>query len=264
MMRVRFDEPRPLTCHILLTTACNLDCDGCFYRRDEPREIPLDRLTRLLEDLAYEGVWSIAFGGGEPTLYPKINEAIHEAKVRGFYVAVTTNGAVIQDFDPLPDRVHLSYSSMHREALRKVGVIPFRQIKKALEHYKAQGITVGINCIYHNLLHFKHMDMIFSEADNITILLEKQVRDGVRGFIAHPWRRLEEHIAENRERYWLDACLVKLMRGTPCKQGVSSFSIDQDLMARRCSNTETRIPYTTVAETWTKLTGIRDCILPCK
>ena len=263
MMRVRFDEPRPLTCHILLTTACNYDCDGCFYRKDELGDIPFDRLVSLLEDLASEGVKSVAFGGGEPTLYPRINEAIHEAKVRGFYVAVTTNGAIKHDFDPLPDRVHVSYSAMHREAIRRsLGVIPFRHVLDTLRHYREQGITVGINYIYHSFRHFKLIDMLCWEVDNITILLKKPVRAGERGHVVHYWKQLEEYIAADRERYWLDACLAKLMRGMPCKQGISSFSIDQNLVAHRCSNTEAGVPYTTVKETWQQLTGIRDCILP--
>lgn len=261
-MRVRFDEPRPLTCHILLTTACNYDCEGCFYRRDESRDIPFDRLVPLLEDLASEGVKSIAFGGGEPTLYPRINEAVHVAKKLGFYVAVTTNGATKHDFDTPPDRVHISYDAMHREAIkRNLGVIPFVHVKDVLKHYKDRGITVGINHIYHSYPYFNHVDIVFSEADNITILLEKPVRDGERGHVVHHWKQLEEHIAGS-ERYWLDACLVKLMRGMPCKQGISSFSIDQNLVAHRCSNTGAGIPYTTVKEIWQQLTGISDCILP--
>lgn len=255
MMRVRFDEPRPLTCHILLTTACNYDCRDCFYRMKGAREIPFDRLVLLLEDLAFEGVHSIAFGGGEPTLYSKINEAVHEAKVRGFYVAVTTNGAVKHQFDPLPDRVHISYSAMHRETARKtLGVIPWRHTLETLEYYKDQGITVGINYIYENYRHFKLIDMLFDKADNITILLKKPVGE-------LKWEPVPAYIAGDRERYWLDACLVKLMKGTPCKQGVSSLSIDQNLVAHRCSNTEAGVPYTTIKETWPQLTGIHDCII---
>lgn len=263
MMRVRMDEPRPLTCHILLTAACNLDCDGCFYPRTPGDQIPFDRLVLLLEDLALEGVWSIAFGGGEPTLYTRLNEAVNEAKKRGLYVAVTTNGAVKQDFDTPPDRVHISYSSMHREAAMRYlgGEFPFRHVKNALMHYKGQGITVGINYIFDSFPHFRYVDRLFTEAEVITILLEKPVkRRALRDL-----RLMQEHIAAgDRERYWLDACLVKFMMGTPCKQGVSSFSIDQNLVAHRCSNTEAGIPYTTVKETWKHITGIRDCILPCK
>jgi organic radical activating enzyme len=260
MIRVPFDNPRPLTCHILLTTACNFDCDGCFYRKSEPAEIPFDKLVCLLEDLAFEGVYSVAFGGGEPTLYPKLNEAITEAKKRGLYVAVTTNGLNTYVFDRNPDRVHISYSSMHRAALRRakegaLHFVPWRHIADTLDYYRVQGITVGINYIYENFQHFKLIDTIFHRAHNITILMKKPVD------VEQDWTEPLDYIEGNRERYWLDACLVKLVKGIPCRQGVSSLSIDQNLIARRCSNTETGVPYTTLKEVWSQIQAITDCII---
>ncbi len=261
MMRVPFDEPRPLTCHILLTTACNYDCDGCFYRKGVSMQIPFDRLVYLLEDLAFEGVYSVAFGGGEPTLYPKLNEAVNEAKKRGLYVAVTTNGAIRHEFDTPPDRVHISYSAMHRAAMRRsIGrnSVPWRYTHDAIEYYKMQGITVGINYIYENYHHFKLIDLLFHRAHNITILLKKPVTEEYLEKLAP----IPGYIAGDRERYWLDACLAKLVNGTPCRQGVSSLSIDQNLIAHRCSNTGTGVPYTTLKKTWPQLTEISDCIIP--
>ena len=261
MMRIPFDEPRPLTCHILLTTACNFDCEDCFYRKSEPAEIPFDKLVFLLEDLAFEGVYSVAFGGGEPTLYPKLNEAVNEAKKRGFYVAVTTNGATKHYFNTPPDRVHISYSVMHRAAMRRSvkvpwgKVIPWRRVVDVLHYYKIQGSTVGVNYIYENIRHFKLIDTLFHEADNMTILMKKPVEEG------QDWTALHDYIEGDRERYWLDACLVKLVKGIPCRQGVSSLSMDQNLTARRCSNTETGIPYTTLEKTWPQIIEISDCIL---
>ena len=259
MMRIPFDTPRPLTCHILLTTACNFDCEDCFYRKSEPAEIPFDKLLFLLEDMAFEGVYSVAFGGGEPTLYPKLNEAITEAKRRGLYVAVTTNGLNTHYFDTNPDRVHISYSVMHRAAYKKALDNPlapaWQSISTALDYYKAQGITVGVNYIYESIQHIKLIDTLFHRADNITILMKKPVEEG------QDWTELYDYIERDRERYWLDACLVKLVKGIPCRQGVSSLSIDQDLVAHRCSNTEAGVPYTTLKETWPQITEISDCIL---
>jgi hypothetical protein len=89
----------------------------------------------------------------------------------------------------------------------------------------------------------------------MTILLKKPVD------VEQDWTELYDYIAGDRGRYWLDACLVKFVKGIPCRQGVSSLSIDQNLIARRCSNTETGVPYTTLEKTWPQIQVITDCII---
>ena len=258
-MRIPFDEPHPLTAHILLNTECNLGCDGCFYRRDEPKEIALDKLRLLLKDLALGGIRSVAFGGGEPMLYQWIDTAVAEARSLGLYVAVTTNPTTRHVFAIPPDRIHVSYSQMHYKAIRLTGAIPFRELKTALQHYGRQGITIGVNYIYENFAHFKLLNELTPEANNFTILLKKPVEKRQRK--PDYWAPMFDYIKGDRERFWIDACLVKLVKGTPCKQGVSSFSIDQNLFAHRCSNTERAWPYTTLKETWEQVKTFDECIL---
>jgi len=255
MMRLRFDEPRPLTVHMLLTTACNLNCDGCFYRRERAAEIPFKRIVELLDEFADGGVKTIALGGGEPTLYPEINGVVEEAKERGLYVAVTTNGVNRHEFTVPPDRVHVSYSRMHEEAIRRTRRRPLRLLRSATEHYRKRSKT-GLNLILTDMDRLKFLDAFLgSRVDQITILLEKPEST------FEAWDRLFDYIGADRERYWIDACLMKLARGIGCKQGVSSFCIDQNLMAYKCSNTKTKIPYTFLSETWTEIREIGDCII---
>lgn len=254
MMRLRFDEPRPLTVHLLLTTTCNLDCVGCFYRRGRAREIPFERIVELLDEFAEGGVKTIALGGGEPTLYPEINGVVEEAKRRGLYVAVTTNGVIRHEFTVPPDRVHVSYSKMHEEAIRRTRRSPLKLLRSATEHYRRRS-KVGLNLILTDMDRLKFLDAFLgTRVDQITILLEKPEST------FEAWDGLFDYIGA-RERYWIDACLMKLARGVGCKQGISSFCIDQNLMAYRCSNTETKTPYTTLNETWAEIRKIEDCII---
>jgi len=257
--RIPFDNPKPLTAHILLNTECNLGCDGCFYRKREPKEIRLQDLTLLLKDLALGGVRSVAFGGGEPMLYSMIDSAVAEARSLGLYVAVTTNPTTRHVFSIPPDRIHVSYSAMHYRAIRKTGALPFDELKKALKFYGGQAMTIGINYIYENFAHFKLLNELTPEADTFTILLKKPVEKRQRK--PDYWAPMFEYIKEDRERFWIDACLVKLVKGTHCRQGISSLSIDQNLFAHRCSNTERAWPYTTLKETWEQVKTFDECIL---
>jgi len=170
---------------------------------------------------------------------------------------VTTNGAIKHDFRTPPDRLHISYSAMHNKAIREsLGiVIPFVHIRDMIDYYRRQGITVGINYIYENFHHFGFIDRVLArKASTITILLKKPVQP-------QNLEELYDYIQRDRERFWLDACLVKLAKGVSCRQGTLSFSIDQDLMAHRCSNTEQKVPYTTLKETWEQIKGFDDCII---
>jgi MoaA/NifB/PqqE/SkfB family radical SAM enzyme len=231
----------PLSVHLLLTTRCNLNCRGCFYR-GEPSEIPLERALSLLREWAGAGVKSVAVGGGEPTLYPNIGEVVSEAKRLGLYVALTSNGVYLREWEVPPDRVHISFDEMHSTDIATV--------RRAIDHYRACGVErVGVNHIVTSL---ELAEVALSlEADTVTLLLEKpRWRFG-------DWSRLSELILSNRDRVWLDACLARLLRRlgvldipAECRQGITSMSLGSDLKARLCSNSKEGVPYSSLQQAW--------------
>lgn len=81
----------PRQVSIALTNACDLSCEYC-YAPKYPANLPLEDLKRWLRDLDDHGSIGIGFGGGEPTLYPKLPEVCEFAtKDTNLAVTLTTH-----------------------------------------------------------------------------------------------------------------------------------------------------------------------------
>lgn len=97
----------PWKVELKLTNRCNNDCIGCNYRspllyenaklpewRDQ--EMPLPIARQLINDLADGGVHVIRLsGGGEPLLYPQINDIFKLLRHRHIAVQIITNGTML-------------------------------------------------------------------------------------------------------------------------------------------------------------------------
>ena len=68
---------RPLTLQIAPTDKCNLDCTYCSVKEREGDEIPFEKLMPVIDTFVELGIVSAEItGGGDPTLYPNVNELI--------------------------------------------------------------------------------------------------------------------------------------------------------------------------------------------
>jgi len=96
----------PVTVGINLTNLCNHKCPACicdYYVSDNKSEVstvPFETLVNLVDELSKLGVKAISIGGGgDPTCYPKLGEAIEYIKGKGLEVSLTTNGTNLSDED---------------------------------------------------------------------------------------------------------------------------------------------------------------------
>jgi len=225
----------PLSVHLLVTSRCNLNCEGCHYRHAEA-EIPFSQVRSLFEEWRACGVRSVALGGGEPLLHPHIEDIIELGKRMDFYMAITTNGTVLKDIHP--DRLHISYDEIHptsREA-----------VERAIQHYKGRARKIGINHVVRSLEGVLELEEF--NIDTITLLLEKPVSRLDR------WEELFQ--LEFSKQVWYDACLSKLFSSVKCRQGLTSMSINPSLEASICSNVKHAVPYTSLTETWRKIKNL--------
>ncbi len=96
-----FKKKKTLSWVVLeITDACNINCLWCYanagYAIKRPRKhMPFENLKKVLKLLLDAGVKQITFSGGEPTIYPRIKDAIKTAKDMGFVVHINTNGYVL-------------------------------------------------------------------------------------------------------------------------------------------------------------------------
>lgn len=105
----------PVHVQIILSDLCNQACHFCAYRDpsytssqlfhidgdyNPKRFLPFDKLIEILDDCKDMGVRAIQYtGGGEPTVYPRFQEAINATVDRGIPWAVVTNGVLSRGRD---------------------------------------------------------------------------------------------------------------------------------------------------------------------
>jgi len=93
----RRDPPGPVVIWNLIRR-CNLRCKHCYSISadvDFPDELTTEQVFRVMEDLKAFRVPVLILSGGEPLLRPDIFDISHRAKAMGFYVGLSSNGALI-------------------------------------------------------------------------------------------------------------------------------------------------------------------------
>lgn len=81
-----------------LVRRCNLKCKHCYSISgdvDFPGELSTDEVFHVMDDLKAFRVPVLILSGGEPLLRPDIFEISKRAKEMGFYVGLSSNGALI-------------------------------------------------------------------------------------------------------------------------------------------------------------------------
>jgi organic radical activating enzyme len=91
-------KAKPIMIHLSPTNVCNLKCTFCcFANRTRGEILDLDRLKKCVKDFRSLGTSALEFtGGGEPTLYPYINEAIDYSYDLGYSLGICTNGSSLR------------------------------------------------------------------------------------------------------------------------------------------------------------------------
>ncbi len=135
-----FDEWKaaPVGVEISPTNHCNARCPWCFYvsgdykQRHSKDELPFDILETLIVDLQYMDVKSLTWtGGGDPSVYSRINDAIDLANEREIRQGMFTNG-----YKPIKHPEKLDWI--------RITVTEKYVITKHVEEY-AKKTKVGIN-----------------------------------------------------------------------------------------------------------------------
>ena len=95
----KFKELRSLSWVVVeLTEACNFNCKWCYANaggRHDAEHMSWENSMKLVDVLAKAGVKQITCGGGEPTLYPYLDEFIRYARGKGLIVHMITNGYLL-------------------------------------------------------------------------------------------------------------------------------------------------------------------------
>lgn len=104
----------PRQVSVALTNACDLACSHC-YAPKKSSMLAFDRLTNWLADLDVNGCIGVGFGGGEPTLYPRLIELCsYASRKTNLAVTMTTHAHLLSNqlLNELAGNLHFVRVSM--------------------------------------------------------------------------------------------------------------------------------------------------------
>lgn len=137
-----------------LIRRCNLRCKHCYATSldiDFKDELSTQQVKATIDDLRVAHVPVLILSGGEPLLRPDIYEITAYAKEKGFYVALSTNGTLIDESNIEQIRtaqyqyVGISIDGLeefHDEFRRQKG--SFKTSMHAIKLCKEAGIKIGM------------------------------------------------------------------------------------------------------------------------
>lgn len=142
----------PLEVHVAVTSRCGAGCEGCYLdATPDGVEPPRAEIEATLDALAKAGVFTVAFGGGEPTLREDLGELADHARARGLTPVVTTSGiglgpaklARLEKFA----QVNVSYDGPSDAYAAVRGFDGSAAAESAIAALAARGVNVGVNVV---------------------------------------------------------------------------------------------------------------------
>jgi radical SAM protein with 4Fe4S-binding SPASM domain len=142
----------PLEVHLAVTARCGAGCKGCYLdARPDGIEPSRDVIERRLDALGDAGVFTVAFGGGEPTTRDDLDVLAAAAIARGMTPVLTTSGLGLTDARVEKLRafaqVNVSYDGSGETYSRVRGFDGSGAAERAIERLAAAGVPVGVNVV---------------------------------------------------------------------------------------------------------------------
>jgi radical SAM protein with 4Fe4S-binding SPASM domain len=143
---------RPLEVHVAVTSRCAAGCEGCYLdARPDGVEPPRAEIERRFDALAEAGVFTVAFGGGEPTLRDDLGALADAARARGLTPVVTTSGIGLGERKIGHLRrfaqVNVSYDGSAEAYASVRGFDGASSAESAIARLASAGVTVGVNVV---------------------------------------------------------------------------------------------------------------------
>ncbi|HLV09390.1 MAG TPA: radical SAM protein [Halanaerobiales bacterium] len=163
----------PWTILIDPTSACNLNCEGCWagkYNKSDTLEF--ETIDRIITEAKELGIYFIVLSGGEPTIYPYLFDLCEKHDDVGFMMY--TNGTLIDDdfadkmleVGNLTPAISIEGFKEKTDARRGEGV--YDKIMAAMDRLRERGIIFGASVTTTT----ENADELFSD-EFIDMLIEK-------------------------------------------------------------------------------------------
>lgn len=154
--------PPPVTLELDPTNACNHNCIWCvdkYHRKNHKTQLPKDVALQTVRQAKQFGVKTLVIkGGGEPLVYPHIEDLLLTAHDAGLEIGIITNGEKIIDHKEVIEKtcswlrisVDAGSSEVHRTVHRPRNKDAFKKICKGISAVGNQ-VFCGVIYIIHPL-----------------------------------------------------------------------------------------------------------------
>jgi len=93
----------------ILTSRCNFTCKHCLRNLESGSDLPFEIAQKVITGSKKYGYKNLCLTGGEPLLYPKLQELIELITSNGFFFSVVSNGSLLKK--------HLGLFKEHRDRI---------------------------------------------------------------------------------------------------------------------------------------------------
>lgn len=192
----KYDNPNGW---IEVTTYCELECPGCYRGMHLPgvkrEHAGIDQLKREIDELIeIRNIQTVSISGGEPLLFPHLDEVISYAKERGIKSRVYTNGIALtkEKLRQLKDAglteavIHLSLWQNRDKSKNEQGLMPLR-IGYCDMFRKVSGVNLGfiMPVLKSNFNEFESVLRFYKENSDIismcVFIVYRDILNGLEG-----------------------------------------------------------------------------------
>jgi sulfatase maturation enzyme AslB (radical SAM superfamily) len=164
---------------IELTSLCNLNCEYCFKEAGASHIDP-DLVKRVLRQARSWGASRVTYTGGEPALYPWLDQTLVETGALGYRFAVVTNGWHFSRIVPLLkttrdalNHVFFSVDSATQVAHDQIrGAGSFERIMNAVDLCRTEALPFSFLAVVNR--------KNFHEMEQLSVMAERLGAVGIR------------------------------------------------------------------------------------
>lgn len=230
-----FDNNKPFKFFIELTYKCNLRCSHC-YRGENVKDqketqffLEKKRLLKLFDEIEEMGAVEVILTGGEPFLYPYIQEVLEYVSSKNLIVTILTNGNYlfkqeqvfnIKQLSLFDIRISLYGNEKTHDNMTSVEG-SFSKSLQALENVH-QYMNLGTGAVVVTKDNFEECKHLISELKqkNINVAVNSSITPTSQGNL----EPLKLRISKEQYRNIVEEFNLPLT-GTKCTAGISRFRI---------------------------------------
>ncbi len=198
--------------NIHVTGVCNYHCQHCFDRCLTHQFMAPEGWRPILDYLKSQGIEKVNIAGGEPFLYPHLDEICKLLKTMGFKVSIVSNGSRITEKRLAELRPYLDWLGLSVDSPDEVdeiaigrssdGCSHLENIKKVAGIAHRYGIKVKLNItVVKKSVSKDFKDLIESIAADRVKVLRALTLAGANDDVSDTWSVSDEEFKSFKERH---------------------------------------------------------------